>query len=50
MPNKSDRFRCECGQSFENKDQLQQHQQSCPVVSKQSGGKTRTAGGQSRES
>jgi hypothetical protein len=41
-----DNLRCECGQSFNSKEELQQHQRTCPAASQQrGGGKTRGAGG-----
>jgi hypothetical protein len=50
MTNESkDRLRCDCGESFQSKEELQQHQRTCAVAMRGQGGKTRGAGGQSRE-
>lgn len=38
-------MRCDCGQSFNSKEELQQHQRSCPVAMQRQGGKTKGAGG-----
>jgi len=46
MNENKDNLRCECGQSFTSKEQLQEHQRQCPAaVKQQGGGKTRGAGG-----
>jgi hypothetical protein len=52
MNENKDRLRCDCGQSFNSQEELQQHQRTCSVaVQRQQGSKTKGAGGgQSRES
>ena len=44
-----DSLRCPCGQTFQSKEELNQHQRTC-TVAKQQGSKTRGAGGQTYQS